>query len=297
MSQLREIQRITIIGACINIFLAIAKLAVGLIVGSAALIADGIHSLSDLSTDFIVLAGTLASSRPPDESHAYGHGKYETFAASIIGLILVVVGGLIVWQAIFSIYEQEETSPSYAVLIVAGISIVSKEWIYQATQRVARRTASTILRANAWHHRVDSLSSMAVIFGVIAGFLGWNYGDQAGAAIIGAIITGAGLSALWTAFVEFTECSVSSHERNLIIQAIRSVPGVKGWHRIRTRVVGREVFMDLHVLVDPQLSVIEGHDICNQVERAIKNHIERPINIVIHCEPEEHSGSNDTIRH
>lgn len=293
MSHASEIARITIVGMCINVVLAAIKLAVGILAGSAALVADGVHSLSDLSTDLAVLVGLRFSSRPPDETHTYGHGKYETAAASIIGLVLVVIGLLIVWDAGVSLYNQEEHSSGYAVLAVAVVAIVSKEWIYRATQRVARRVKSTSLRGNAWHHRSDALSSIAVLFGAILGLVGWGHGDQVAAMAVGALITMVGFIAMWTAFVEFTECSVSPQERRLIVNAIRGVHGVKGWHRIRTRIVGREIFMDLHILVDPQLSVTEGHEVCTAVETAIGQSVDRPINVIVHCEPNTHSEASE----
>jgi len=296
MNQVSQIIRVTIWGLYLNLFLVGLKLAVGIVIGSAALVADAVHSISDLATDIVVIVGIRLSSRPADESHAYGHGRFETIAASLIGAVLVGAGILIAWKSGLSLYRQEVNIPGYAVLVVAAVSIVSKEWIFRVTRRVARRVGSSALRVNAWHHRSDALSSVAVLFGGIAGLAGWGHGDQLAAIAVGVMVSMVGLNALWKVFVEFTEGSVSGEEQKLIVEAIQSVPGVKSWHRLRTRLVGREVFMDVHVLVAPGLSVAEGHQICSTVESAIAQSMERPINIVVHCEPEADPDVTDRNR-
>ena len=277
--------RVTVWGLVLNLLLMGIKLAVGLVVGSAALVADAVHSISDLSTDIVVLLGIRISSRPADESHAYGHGRFETMATSIIGTILVGAGFFIAWKAGLALYRQEVNIPGYPVVVVAVISIVSKEVIYRVTERVARSLHSSALHANAWHQRTDALSSLAVLLGGIAGLAGWGHGDQLAAVVVGVMVGLVGLNALWKVFIELTEGSVSASERESIIGAINGVSGVKSWHRLRTRLVGREVFMDVHVQVEAGLSVAEGHSICSNVENAIAHSLDRAVNIVVHCEP------------
>jgi cation diffusion facilitator family transporter len=296
MNQVSQIIRVTIWGLCLNLFLVGLKLAVGIVVGSAALVADAVHSISDLFTDIVVILGIRLSSRPADEDHAYGHGRFETIATSLIGAMLVGAGIFIAWKSGLSLYRGEINIPGYAVVVVAAVSILSKEWIYQVTQRVARRVGSSALRVNAWHHRSDALSSVAVLFGAVAGLVGWGYGDQSAAIVVGVMVSIVGLNALWKVFVELTEGSISGEEQKSIVKAIQSVPGVKGWHRLRTRLVGREVFMDIHLLVDSGLSVAEGHRICSTVESAIVQTVQRPINIVVHCEPERDPDVTDEKR-
>lgn len=285
MNEVDQGIRVTVWGLVLNLFLMGVKLAVGLVVGSAALVADAVHSISDLSTDIVVLLGIRLSSRPADESHAYGHGRFETIATSIIGTVLVGAGFFIAWKAGFALYRQEVNIPGYPVVVVAVVSIVSKEVIYRVTERVARRVHSSALHANAWHHRTDALSSLAVLFGGIAGLAGWGHGDQLAAVVVGVMVGLVGLNALWKVFVELTEGSVSASERESIIRAINGVPGVRSWHRLRTRLVGREVFMDVHVQVEAGLTVAEGHSICSNVENAIVHSLDRAVNIVVHCEP------------
>ena len=285
VDQRSRIIRVTLWGLCINVLLAGVKMAVGIAVGSASLVADGIHSLSDIITDVIVLAGVRLSSRPPDEGHAYGHGRFETMAASLLGAVLFAAAALIVWNAVLAMYQHEHNFPSVVVLVVASVSIVSKETLYQITLRVARRTRSITLHVNAWHHRSDALSSVAVLLGAIAGLLGWGHADQAAAVVVGVMIWMVCLSAVWRVFLELTEGSVSREERESIARAIHSVSGVSDWHRLRTRLMGRQVFMDVHVLVDERLSVAEGHAIASAVESAIARAIDRPIDIMVHFEP------------
>ncbi len=286
MTESSQMIRVTLWGMVVNIFLVILKMAVGLVVNSAALIADAVHSISDLSTDLAVILGIRTSSRPADEGHAYGHGKFETFATTFIGMVLVVVGLYLAGEAGLSLYRQEESFPGYAVIVVAIISIIIKEAIYQVTQRIAHRVKSSSLHANAWHHRSDALSSVAVLAGGIAGLAGWGYADTLAAIVVGVMIALVGLNTLWKVFVELSEGSVSTKERESIISAIQNVPGVRSWHRLRTRLVGRQAFMDVHVQVDANLSVAEGHRICSNVECAIADSMDRPINIVVHCEPD-----------
>jgi len=277
--------RVTLVGLCTNLVLLGLKLVVGILVGSAALVADAVHSFSDLVTDVVAIVGIRLSARPADESHAYGHGRYETIAASLIGVALVGAGIAITWHAGLSLYRQEHNIPGYPVLVVAAVSIVSKEWLYQITRRVARRVRSAALHANAWHHRSDALSSVAVLIGAVAGLLGWGHGDQIAAVAVGVMVGIVGLNSIWKVFLELTEGSISAEERQSIAKAIESVPGVSGWHRLRTRLVGREVCMDVHVLVDKNLSVGEGHAVCTAVEEAIDLSLGRPVSVVVHCEP------------
>jgi cation diffusion facilitator family transporter len=282
--------RVTLVGLFTNILLLGLKLAVGIIVGSAALVADAAHSLSDLLTDIVAIVGIRMSARPADESHPYGHGKFETIAASLIGVALVAAGIAITWNAGLSLYRQEHNIPGYPVLVVAAVSIVSKEWLYHITRRVARRVRSAALSANAWHHRSDALSSVAVLIGGAAGLFGWGHGDQVAAIAVGVMVAVVGAGSLWKVFLELTEGSISADERQSIAKAIESVPGVKGWYRLRTRLVGREVFMDVNVLVDKGLSVGEGHAICTAVEEAIELSLDHPVSVVVHCEPKEEPG-------
>jgi len=288
----RQIRLVTNLGIAANIVLAAVKVAVGLFAGSVALVADGIHSISDMATDIAVLLGIHFGSKQPDEGHPYGHGRIETFAAVFIGLTLAGVGAAMIYHAAAAIAAQRYVKPGLIVLFVAIASIIVKELLYSITKRVAVKSHSSALYANAWHHRSDALSSVAVLCGGIAGSVGWGYGDRVAAIVVGLVVVAVGVNAIWRVFVELTEGSISAEESKLVGEAIQGVPGVKSWHRLRTRLVGREVFMDVHVLVDAWLSIDEAHRICGAVERAAAGSLKRPSNVVVHCEPDR--GFTDT---
>jgi len=285
MTILSQSVKVTVKGLILNAFLTALKLGVGFGVGSAVLVADGIHSLSDGATDVVALLGIKIAERPADAGHAYGHGRFETISASIIGAALLVAGIAIAWQSGRDLYRGEENVPGYPLLLVAVVSLVSKEWLYRVTRGVALSTGSPALQANAWHHRSDAFSSVAVLFGGIAAAAGWGYGDSTAAMVVAVIIIVVGFGAVRRAFVEVTEAAISEEESRVIVLAIGQVPGVRGWHRLRTRAVGPEVHMDVHVLVDPWLSVEESHEICSSVERSIEGSLSRPVTAVVHCEP------------
>jgi len=284
--------RVTLWGGCLNILLVLLKLSVGIVAGSTALIADAIHSISDLFSDVVVYIGIRLSTRPADESHAYGHGKFETIGTTIVAVLLIASGLAIAWKSGLDFHQGKLNTPGYAVLIVAVVSIMSKEWLYQITKRAARRTGSSALAVNAWHHRSDALSSVAVLIGAIAGLSGWGHGDQMAAIVVGIMIILVGINALKGVLAELTESSISDVEQQSIIDTIERVQGVRSWHRLRTRLVGRDIFMDVHIRVDAGLSVPEGHAICHTVEKAVVSSLNRDANIVVHCEPDLPAGEN-----
>lgn len=281
-----RISRITNIGLVINVILSAVKVIVGWLANSTALIADGIHSLSDITTDAVVLVGVRLGSKKPDAKHPYGHGRIETFAAVLISIVLLLVGIGLVYRASYSIVHHETTPPSVTVMIVAFISIVSKEWLYQATKKVAKETHSAATYANAWHHRSDSLSSVAVLFGVGSMFLGFGYGDEVATISVGIMIALVGFSVLADSISELTEKAVDQTTHEHIKKILASSAGIHQWHKLRTRVVGREVFLDLHILVDPMLNITEAHAIAERLETSLHEQIDRPINITVHVEPD-----------
>jgi cation diffusion facilitator family transporter len=285
-SEASRIRRVTIWGAVVNVVLAVAKIAGGKLVGSISLVADGVHSLSDLATDLVVLVGSSIGRRPADESHPYGHGRFETLASIFVAMTLVGVGIYIAWEAATSMFaDHEETTPGWAMVVLASVSIVSKELLYQWTRRVARSTRSPAVLANAWHHRSDALSSVAVLLGGAAGLAGFPHGDHVAGVVVGLMVVMAGGQIVYGQVCELLEQKVD----DAILDKIRNVldrhPEVRGWHRLRTRKVGRETFADVHVLVDPELSVRASHVIADELERELERAVADPINISIHIEP------------
>ena len=277
---------VTLIGMAVNVTLVLAKLFVGIFAGSIALIADGIHSGSDITTDLVVIGGIRLAGRPADSSHPYGHGRYETLAGGAVAAALVLVGMYIAWNAGLALYADRMTYPGISVIIVAIASILSKEWVYRRTIRVARRLQSTALHANAWHHRSDALSSVAVLFGGIGGLIGWGHADQIAGIVVGAMVIAVGAKTVRDVLHELLEGSLSSAEIGAIREAVERIVEVRSFHKLRARSVGREAFIDLHVLVDPQLSLLRAHKISMKVEDEVRSVCDRPVNVTVHIEPD-----------
>ena len=278
--------RVTLWGAAVNVLLSAVKLGVGWGVGSLALLADGVHSFSDLVTDVIVILGARLATRPPDRSHPYGHGRFETFATILVAAGLFYVGARISWKAGLSLHLDEHAPVSWAIVAVAGAAVVVKETLFHVTRAVAKRVFSSGLLANAWHHRSDALSSVAVTVGAAAGLLGWKHGDQVAGLLVGLMVVAVAGKLTAGAVFELAEGGVTgSCERN-VGDALARVEGVRSWHRLRARVVGRQVFLDVHVLVDPRLDVVAAHAVSREVEGAVAGALERPANITVHVEPD-----------
>jgi cation diffusion facilitator family transporter len=278
--------RVTLLGIVWNVVLSAVKLAVGWLTGSAGLVADGIHSASDMATDLAVLGGMHLARREADAEHPYGHGRFETLAGGVVAGALILVGAFIAWEGILALYRGIHSFPGPAVIAVAVLSIAIKEWMYRRTVSVARRVGSAALHANAWHHRSDAMSSIAVLAGGVGGVIGWGHADQLASIIVGLMVVVAGGKTLVAVLHELTEGGLGKDEVARIRQAIERVDGTQGWHHLRTRRVGRETFVELHVLVDPTLSVIDGHHIATGVEEAIHATCSQPVEVMVHVEPD-----------
>jgi len=282
----KQIKSITYLGMIVNIALAVIKIAIGVFAASLALVADGIHSLSDLATDVAVLLGLRLGSKAPDQSHPYGHGRAETFSAALIALILILVGGAMIYYATMAIARDEVTTPNIGILIAAIVSMAAKEWLYRATKKIAIQSHSAALYANAWHHRSDALSSVAVAIGFILLELGFGHGDQIAAIAVGMMIIWVGIRVISDSMRELTESAVDQGTIEHIERIINANNQIHQWHKLRTRTVGREVFLDLHILVDPDLSIADAHEIAENLEETLDKQISRPVNITVHIEPD-----------
>ena len=288
----RRIKRVTYLGACVNLVLAVVKTVVGLLTGSMALVADGIHSISDMATDAVLLLGVYFGSKEPDPEHPYGHGRLETFSTLFIGLVLVIVGGGIIQRASTAVVKVHvgqivAEGVGSGLIWVVIISIVAKEALYQLTKKVAVGVHSSALYANAWHHRSDAASSVAVLIGFIAMRFGYEHGDQIAAIVVGLMIIFVGAKIVGGCLHEFAERAVDSQTIERIERIISSESRVRQWHKLRTHSVGREIFLDLHILVDPHLSITEAHEIAESLEDSLRAQITRPVNVMVHVEPDK----------
>lgn len=287
----RDIIRVTNWGIAGNILLSIIKMLAGWFTGSMALIADGVHSLSDLISDAAVYLGAYFGSKEPDTLHPYGHGRFESLAALAVSLILIAAGGVLIYRASGEIARLhnnliEPRAVSSLVLAVAVLSIIVKECMYRITRRVALRSHSSMVYANAWHHRSDAISSVAVVVGFFAQKAGYRYGDQLAAVAVGMMIILVGVRILGGCIREFSEGRADEQTIELIKEIINAESRIKGWHRLRTRIAGREVFMDIHILVNPTLTITDAHKISETLENTLHEKISRPMNITVHIEPD-----------
>jgi cation diffusion facilitator family transporter len=265
----------------------VLKIIVGLLIKSSALIADGVHSVTDLATDLVILLGARLSSRPADETHPYGHRKFDTIASQMIAFILIAVGFGFVFSAGTAIFRKEVNYPGIIMLVVAAISVISKEIIFRITRKISRQTQSAALYANAWHHRSDSFSSMAVLLGGAASLLGWGYADNMAAIIVGIMIMGVAGKIFYDNLIELTEHSADKKSIQTIERILSQDTDISGWHALRTRSLGGELFLDFHMIVDPNLTVLESHKIVDRIEEQIKSELSKPANILIHIDPEK----------
>ena len=282
----KQIKSVTYLGIIINITLTVIKIVIGLLSGSLALLADGLHSLSDITTDAVVLLGFHLGSKEPDQSHPYGHGRAETFSAGLVALVLVVAGGVMIYYAAIEIAKDKVTVPRLGVLIAAMFSIAAKEWLYRVTQKAAIQSHSPALYANAWHHRSDAFSSVAVVIGFVSLELGFGHGDQIAAIAVGLMIIFVGVHIIGDCLRELTESAIDTETIEHIKQIINSDSSIRHYHKLRTRMVGREVFLDLHILVDPELDIAAAHEISESLENTLDKEISYPVNITIHIEPD-----------
>ena len=283
----KQIRQVTYLGIVTNVVLSALKVSVGLAAGSMALFADGIHSISDMATDIVVLLGVHFGSRKPYTEHPYGHGKIEVFSAISIALILVIVGMGMIYRAAMDIAAREVSKPGIiVVVVVALVSIIVKEALYQVTKKAAIALHSPALYANAWHHRSDALSSVVVVVGLVSVMLGFVHGDRIAAMFVGLMIILVGVRVIIDNLHELVDVAVDENTISQIKQIISSKEQIRQWHKLRTRTVGREVFLDLHILVDPDLSVSAGHAIAESLEESLHEQIIRPVNITVHIEPD-----------
>jgi len=254
--------------------------------GSLSLLADAIHSVSDMLTDIAVLLGLYFGSKKPDSSHQYGHGKLETLAAGAIALGLLGVGLGMIYYAALDMARDTVNRPRNLVLVTAIGAIAVKEIVYRVTKAVAMKYHCPAALANAWHDRADALSSVAVVAGVVAQRFGFDHGDQVAAIGIGIMVVVVAIKLAGDCLGELVEKAVDDQTIKQIQDIIDANPSVRQWHNLRTRTVGREVFLDLHILVDPDLNVTGAHEIAERLEKALDEQIMRPVNITVHIEPD-----------
>lgn len=281
-------KRVTLIAALVNFFLSAIKISIGILGQSTALIADGIHSLSDLASDFLVLIAVKLGSHEADREHPYGHGRFETIATVLLGISLVAVAAGIAMDALDKVLNPNNLIiPSQPALGVAAISILANEWLFQYTKRISKLTRSKLLLANAWHHRSDALSSVIVLFGIAAVYFGFGYADAIAAIIVSLMVAKIGLNLVLESLKELVDTSLPQADVKAIKQSILATEGVHGIHFLRTREMGHDAFIDAHIVVNPKISVSEGHMIGDHVRDKLKAEFDNIIDVLVHIDPED----------
>ena len=294
MTDLREkqIYRVTLIGTAVNAVLIVLKFIAGIFGRSSAMVADAVHSLTDFVTDIIVLIFVKIAGKPQDRGHDYGHGKFETFATMIIGLILAVAGVGVLWSGVSKIIDclhgLELPAPTWLALAVAVVSIVSKEWLYRYSVCRGRELQSNAVVANAWHHRSDAISSLGTLVGIAgAMFLGsrWRILDPAAAVVVSFFIIKAGYDIMRPSVAELLESSLPEEEEKAISDTVLSVDGIEAMHHLRTRRIGNVIAIELHAKMDGSITLENAHTIATEAERQLKDRYGDSTLITIHMEP------------
>jgi len=275
----------TLVSVVVNLTLTISQVFAGLLSGSQGLVADGIHSLTDLVADFVVLFANHHSAKDADEDHHYGHQRYETAASLFLGVSLLVVGLGMLWSAGHKIVNPISATPiSLLALYVALGALAAKELLFRYMLAVAERVRSSMLVANAWHARSDAASSLVVSVGIVGALLGYPILDSVGALIVGLMIVRTGWSFSWDALNDLMDRAVSEEEHQQIEQIVLATPGVLGCHDLRTRKMGDMILVDVHIEVDADATVQVGHDIALSAANQVKAKLP-VLNVMTHIDP------------
>ncbi len=289
-----DAKRATWIAAALDGFLGAVKVVTGLVVGSAALIADGIHSVSDLITDGFVLAATHYGRQGPDHDHQYGHGRIETLATLLLGSVLIFVAGAIVWASMYRLATGVQISPPGLIaMLIALLAMISKEALFHYTMRVAKRTKSKLLEGNAWHSRTDVLSTGAVLVALVGAQFGAGWMDAVAAALVGILVGKVGWDLVWESARELVDTAVPPETHQRLEETAIAVAGVEGVHDLRTRQSAGRIMVDLHIVVAPKISVSEAHEIGNEVSRQMRAACKDIADVTFHIDPEDDEGQGD----
>ena len=293
MERNKEIYKVTLIGGAVNVVLLLFKFVAGIVGHSAAMVADAVHSLSDFVTDLIVLVFVRISGKPKDKSHDYGHGKYETLAMTVIGLALFAVALGIVYSGVIKIMAWWEghqlQTPGLLALWAALLSVLLKEAVFRYSIMKARQLNSQAVEANAWHHRSDALSSIGTALGIGGAiFLGqrWAVLDPVASVIVGLFIVKVSFQLLRNGIGDLTEQSLPEDVELEMLRIAGSVSGVVNPHDLRTRRIGNHYAIELHILVDGDISLREAHDKASEVEDLLRRHYGDDTHVVVHVEPQ-----------
>lgn len=291
-----EGQRITWVSVAVNIVLTAMQMVVGFMAHSQSLIADAMHTLSDIVADGFVLVANRKSAEAADDDHPYGHGRYETVASLVLGLLLSGTGIGILIAAAGRLQDLNSAPPvGVAAMWAALITLAAKEGLFRYMLKTAERLRSPMLVANAWHARADALSSLVVAAGIGGALLGFNFADAVAAIIVGGMIVRAGLHFAWEAIQELIDTGLSAEEVGAIRRTIADTSGVLGLHELRTRRMAHKVLVDAHVQVNPRISVSEGHRVAEAARRRVLDGHEEVLDVLVHIDAENDLHGNAAV--
>lgn len=297
MKREKEIYKVTLVGSVVNIILLLLKFLAGILGRSSAMIADAVHSLSDFVTDIIVLVFVKISNKPKDQTHDYGHGKFETLALTLIGVALMAVAiGIVVKGALrIAAWANGKSleAPEMIAFWAAILSIVMKEAVYRYSIIKARKLNSKAVEANAWHHRSDALSSIGTAVGIGgAVFMGprWTILDPIASVVVGAFIIKVAFDLLKNGFGDLMEQSLPDSVENEILELVATVPGVSDPHNLKTRRIGNHYAIELHIRMDGDITLNEAHDKASEVEQLLRRRYGEETHVAVHAEPEKENS-------
>ena len=283
-----EAQRATWVSVAVNLLLTILQIVIGWLAHSQSLVAHGLHSFSDLLSDFLVIYASRQSAHPADEAHPYGHARVETAATLVLGTSLALIGGGILWQSGMRL-QHTEALPAVAMpaFWVAVLTVMAKEGLYRFLIRVAERQRSQLMIANALHTRADAASALVVVVGIGGALLGWTFLDLLAAALMGFMILHMGAGLAWGAIKELIDTGLDEAQVEAIRQSLLATPGVLGLHELRTRRMAHQALVDAHVLVDARISVSEGHRIAESARATVLREHPEVLDVLVHIDPED----------
>ncbi|MFN3884317.1 MAG: cation diffusion facilitator family transporter [Rhodocyclaceae bacterium] len=283
-------QRITWVSVIVNVVLTVMQVIVGFLANSMALVADAMHTLSDIVSDAFVLWANHKGAQGADEEHPYGHGRFEPAASLVLGLLLTITGAGILLSAAGRLQSIASLPPvGVAAMWAAIVTLIGKEGLFRYMLKVAKQLRSPMLIANAWHARADALSSLVVAAGVGGALLGFTFADAVAAIVVGAMIVKAGLGFAWEAMRELIDTGLPAEEVSAIRATLLSTPGVEDLHELRTRRMAHRVFVDVHLQVDGDISVREGHAIGEEARKRVLEAHPQVVEVLVHLDSENDS--------
>lgn len=279
--------RVTLIGMFLDAFLGVIKVIGGTLFHSQALVVDGIHSFTDVASDWVVLAVMRLSRKGPDADHPYGHQRIETLGTLLLGSILIAVGAALAWENILRLLSGENLAvPGWPVLVAAAVSVIGKEWIYRYTRHVGIQIRSDLIIANAWHSRTDAFSSVVVLVSTIGAMLGFVWLDVVAAVVIAGIIIHIGWKFTWDSVKELVDTGLSEEDTRMLMNIAMETDGVRNVHELRSRRMGHDILLDVHLVVRPEISVSEGHQIGMKVVAGMREALGNILDINFHIDAE-----------